>query len=188
MTSLRLAVLRETHHGAGPRLLHRRTRAAGVVLGDGRIVAADHVVPAVGPLDDAVGRVLAVVLRGKPRLGNLVAFADTHRVIKPAHTLVAVADQVVAVEVHAVGPALGEVGKQRGLVRLAHALGVVQDLDVAPARHHHPAMRIDGHRVDVAGQGVVGVKGDFETVGHLKAQVGRAQVGAGTRFLSRTIV
>ena len=110
----------------------------------------------------------AVVLGGEPDvrdLDDLVILA-----VEPADAFIAVTNEVVAVEVHAVGAALGKVGEQGGAIGDAF-LVFVQDLDVALAGDDDAPLRINRQRVDIGRHGVVGIERDLEARRHLEAEV-----------------
>ena len=54
------------------------------------------------------------------------------------------------------------------------AVVVVQRLDLAARRDDHPSLRIQGHRVGVVREGLVGKDRHFEAVGDLQAKRGVA--------------
>ena len=163
------SIRREADDRAAIRILHRRTRARDVRRACARVVAANHVIPAVRPFDDTVGGMLAVALGADEHVGLAVPHAVASAVVEAAHAIVAGADEIVAVEIHSVRAGLGEVGEDCGLVRCANALGVVENLDPARARDDHAAVRINRHRVDIVRERVVRVERNLEALGHAKA-------------------
>ena len=134
------------------------------------VVAADQVVTAVRPAHQAVGAVLGMPQRS-PDLRLAVGHAVAVGVAQPHHRVVAGADQIRPVEVHAVRAAGRHVGKLRRAVRPAVAVVIVQNLDVAGPGHHDATLGVDGHRKDVVRQCIVGVERDLEPRRGLQAEI-----------------
>jgi hypothetical protein len=171
-----LAIRGEPEQTAGFGVRDGGVRQGDVLRVDAAVVAADDIPPAIGPFAHGVAAVLAGLQRGD-MFGRPIGLALAGRVAVAREPVVATEVKVGAIEAeaHAAG---GRDGEERGLVRLAGVLRIVQHFDVAGPGDDDAALAVERHGEDVVGEILVGVEGDAEARSDAKAQVvGRGRAG-----------
>jgi hypothetical protein len=136
-----------------------------VLRGDAGVVAAQEIEPTVGAATDGVGCVLAAGDEREDQFRRLGASLAVG-VAPDAQTAVAHAEQVVAVPAQAHRSVLRSAGEVDGFGGLALAVLVQKQTDVTATGNDDPALRIDGHAIDVVGEIAAGELGDLEAVRH----------------------
>ena len=150
-------------------LSNRRTGQVKIGGRHSRHVSDCHVPPAIRASLDTVGMVLATCLDLPEHLGLAIGTAIPVPIPVTQQPTPCNTEQVGAIKAKSLGTRCRSLGKRGKTIGPAVPVVIDQRPHVPPAADNHPAFRVEGHRVDIVCQFIIGEQFHLESVRHLDA-------------------